>query len=405
MATVKSEHYVWNKATSTWDLHYNRTSADLIVETATYKVLTLDERTKISDYLTTFNIANKLVQLDAQGQITEAMVPGGLGFLYLTGGTMVGSINLNGNNMTDINSLIFRNQTSTSKISLSMGDNEKSAVLSVVNAAGDGVIPYTFSNTGVNFSSKLLRSVADPLDGMDAANRRWVEQLVAQGTHIIAAVRVASTGNIATLSGLSTIDGVALAAGDRVLVKNQAVTSENGVYIVDSGAWTKITNDSDKGSLVSVLFGSTQTRHQFYCEGNDSWILYFIDDAYYAAASGGLALESDGFGFKIASSGVTNDMLAGSINVSKLLNFTNVDTDAWGSIASAATSGGLSAKLTDIYSSIKNLRGTVNFNTNNTQTISDLYNITAIKNRIMYGSTLPVSYTGEDGDVYLKTIA
>ena len=36
-----------------------------------------------------------------------------------------------------------------------------------------------------------------------------------------------------------TIDGVALAAGDRVLVKDQTTPSQNGVYAVASGAWAR----------------------------------------------------------------------------------------------------------------------------------------------------------------------
>jgi hypothetical protein len=50
--------------------------------------------------------------------------------------------------------------------------------------------------------------------------------------------RAATTANI-TLSGLQTIDGVSLIAGDKVLVKNQTTTSQNGFYIVDEAAWER----------------------------------------------------------------------------------------------------------------------------------------------------------------------
>lgn len=50
-------------------------------------------------------------------------------------------------------------------------------------------------------------------------------------------VKAASTGNISPLSGLQTIDGVALVEGDFLLVKDQAAATENGVYIVSSGGW------------------------------------------------------------------------------------------------------------------------------------------------------------------------
>jgi len=47
-------------------------------------------------------------------------------------------------------------------------------------------------------------------------------------------VRVASTANLTIATGLNagdTVDGVTLAAGDRVLVKDQSTGSQNGVYI------------------------------------------------------------------------------------------------------------------------------------------------------------------------------
>ena len=51
-------------------------------------------------------------------------------------------------------------------------------------------------------------------------------------------VRVATTGNIA-LTGLQTIDGVVLAAGDRVLVKSQAAAKDNGIYIAALDVWPR----------------------------------------------------------------------------------------------------------------------------------------------------------------------
>jgi len=53
-----------------------------------------------------------------------------------------------------------------------------------------------------------------------------------------APVRAATTTNI-TLSGIQTIDDVLLAAGDRVLVKNQSTSYQNGIYIVSASSWTR----------------------------------------------------------------------------------------------------------------------------------------------------------------------
>lgn len=71
----------------------------------------------------------------------------------------------------------------------------------------------------------------------------------------------ATTANI-TLSGAQTIDGVAVVAGDRVLVKDQTTASQNGIYTVSANAWERATDfngntDVKKGTLVYVHSGST----------------------------------------------------------------------------------------------------------------------------------------------------
>jgi len=61
--------------------------------------------------------------------------------------------------------------------------------------------------------------------------------------------RVATTVNI-TLSGTQTIDGVAVVASNRVLVKNQTLGENNGIYVVAAGAWSRST-DADANSEVT----------------------------------------------------------------------------------------------------------------------------------------------------------
>lgn len=72
--------------------------------------------------------------------------------------------------------------------------------------------------------------------------------------------RVATTANI-TLSGLQTIDGIALATGDRVLVKSQTNTVNNGIYEANTSAWERAPDfdgvrDAVKGTIVLVQAGS-----------------------------------------------------------------------------------------------------------------------------------------------------
>jgi len=83
-----------------------------------------------------------------------------------------------------------------------------------------------------------------------------------------AACVCATTANI-TLSGLQTIDGVTVVANDRVLVKNQTATSENGIYVASTGTWTRaydFDGDSDivYGTRVFVIGGTTNTKTDWY---------------------------------------------------------------------------------------------------------------------------------------------
>lgn len=77
-------------------------------------------------------------------------------------------------------------------------------------------------------------------------------------------VRVATTTSI-ILSGLQTIDGVALVAGDRVLVKCQSAAKDNGIYVVAVGAWFRSTDadisiDVTPGLFVSVDQGTANAN-------------------------------------------------------------------------------------------------------------------------------------------------
>ena len=57
-------------------------------------------------------------------------------------------------------------------------------------------------------------------------------------------VRVATGANVG-LSGMGIIDGVQVKVGDRVLVKNQAIPQQNGVYTVSPGAWSRSFDAND----------------------------------------------------------------------------------------------------------------------------------------------------------------
>lgn len=105
--------------------------------------------------------------------------------------------------------------------------------------------------TSVGMNSQRITSLADGVNPQDAATVKQLTDM-AQGLDWKPSVKVRTTASI-TLSGLQTIDNIALSANDRVLVMNQngtATDPANGIYLAQTGAWTRAT-DADTGAELS----------------------------------------------------------------------------------------------------------------------------------------------------------
>lgn len=86
--------------------------------------------------------------------------------------------------------------------------------------------------------------------------------------------RVATTAAI-TLSGLQTIDGELLVAGDRVLVKDQADARINGIYAAATGNWVRTTDAARntqyfQGMTVFIALGAVSQQALFMCSCADN---------------------------------------------------------------------------------------------------------------------------------------
>lgn len=115
---------------------------------------------------------------------------------------------------------------------------------------------------GINLFGSRAQNVGDPASPTDGANKRYVDNAVQGLSDLKDPVRVVTTGNIA-LSGLQSIDGVTLLAGDRVLVKAQTAGAENGIWVAASGVWARAADaDADvevtRGMATTVLEGTTK---------------------------------------------------------------------------------------------------------------------------------------------------
>ena len=108
----------------------------------------------------------------------------------------------------------------------------------------------------IAMGTNKITGLGTPTDATDAATKAYVDS-AAQGIDWKASVRVATTatGTLASaFANGSTVDGVTLATGDRILIKNQSTGSQNGIYVVQAtGAPTRST-DADTDAEVTASF-------------------------------------------------------------------------------------------------------------------------------------------------------
>jgi len=214
----------------------------------------------------------------------------------------------------------------------------------------------------VNLNNKIISNLLDPVANTDAANKQYVDNTT-QGLDAKASVRVASTGANLTLSGLQTVDGISLIAGDRVLVKDQSTTSANGVYVVASGAWTRATDTDTWNELVSAYVfveeGTVNADSGWTCTVNRggtidttavTWVQFSgagqviagagltkTGNSIDAVAGPGITVNPDSI--QVANNGITNAMIAdGAIDLNSA-DVTNVLPVGSGGTGSSFTSG------------------------------------------------------------------
>lgn len=122
---------------------------------------------------------------------------------------------------------------------------------------------------GLDLQSQKIVNLADPSAAADAATKQYVDN-VARGLSWKAPVRAASTANVTLASPGAVLDGVALAAGDRLLLKHQTSAADNGIYIwTASGTPLVRAADADgggelvPGAAVSVTEGTVNADRVF----------------------------------------------------------------------------------------------------------------------------------------------
>ncbi|MEM4187803.1 MAG: hypothetical protein QXN56_01385 [Candidatus Hadarchaeum sp.] len=108
-----------------------------------------------------------------------------------------------------------------------------------------------------------VTGIPAPVQSTDAVNKSYVDSLV-EGLSWKDDCRVATQGNINLSSPGASIDGVAMELGDRVLVKAQTSSAENGIYVWN-GASSPMTRASDANTAQELWQAVTSVR-----EGTDA---------------------------------------------------------------------------------------------------------------------------------------
>ena len=229
------------------------------------------------------------------------------------------------------------------------------------NANGNITLDPNGSGT-VDVASSLITSVTTPVSASDAATKGYVDS-VANGLDVKASVRYATTADVAgaynnsagtitaASNGAFSIDSQVPSAGDRILLKNQSTTTQNGIYTVTtvgSGSAAYVltrTPDADAaseitgGAFVFVEEGTANADNGYVFTHNGEPTLG--TDAITLAQFSGAGQISDGAGLgktgnvlsvnvddasieissddlQVKAGGITNAMLAGSIAEDKL---------------------------------------------------------------------------------------
>lgn len=166
---------------------------------------------------------------------------------------------------------------------------------------------------GIHLNNQRAQSLADPTAATDAATKQYVDNLIA-GLRWKAPVRVATTATGTLASAFAngqTVDGIVLATGDRILIKDQSSAAENGIYVVAaSGAPTRATDADSTAELenatVFVSVGTVNADKAYTQTATvttvgttaQTWV-QFNAGAAYTADGNGIELSSTTFSIEL----------------------------------------------------------------------------------------------------------
>jgi len=183
------------------------------------------------------------------------------------------------------------------------------------------------------------------------ASQAYVQDELAKLDHK-QSVRAGTVENI-TLSAPQTIDGIAVIAGERVLVKNQTTASQNGIYVVNATGWVRASDANTNGELTSGMIvgieeGTTQANSRWQLT-TDGTIIIGTTNLTFADVTSGLArlatsvqkdTDTGAALIPVGTTGQRPSLGAGKLRFnSDTFRFEGNNGSAWGSLG-GATGGG-----------------------------------------------------------------
>jgi hypothetical protein len=187
----------------------------------------------------------------------------------------------------------------------------------------------------ISLASYKITNLGTPTSSTDAATKAYVDG-VSQGLHIHASVKAATTTNVDIATELEPgdiIDGVTLAENDRVLVKSQTNSAQNGIYVVQaSGAALRASDfnepiEVDGGDFVFVTQGTlyndtgwVQVTDNVVTIGTDPIVFTQFSGAGTYLAGTGLTLTGNTFSIN---TGTTVDLSTAQTLTNKTINLSS----------------------------------------------------------------------------------
>ena len=210
----------------------------------------------------------------------------------------------------------------------------------------------TAPSGSVGLNGQTITGLGAPVNATDAATKSFVES-TAQRLDVKDSCVAATTANITISTALNSgdsLDGVTLANGNRVLVKDQSTASENGIYVVGSSPAraTDLAAGADAAGMFTFIEqGTVNADNGFVCTSNKGSAVVGTNSLAYAQfsgagsvtagdglqksgntmsvdlkANGGLVIESTELAIDLAASSIT-----GTLPVTKLTSLTSTVTE------------------------------------------------------------------------------